>query len=108
MILYSIHSSNLIKNNIYIVRTEHGIYKGIYLKQPTNFPYIILSNVISIQYGKKYKFPEKLFYNEELFYCGKTFMNIIKDKSNKAKQQMETRALNKILKRLINEDFQWN
>jgi hypothetical protein len=31
----------------------------------------------------------------------------IREKAQQARQQMESRALNKILKRVVNEEFQW-
>jgi hypothetical protein len=31
----------------------------------------------------------------------------IKEKAQKARQQMESRTLNKILKRVVNEEFEW-
>ncbi len=44
-----------------------------------------------------------LFFEEDYYYDAE----IIREKAQLAKQQMEERALNMILKRLINEEFQW-
>ena len=34
-------------------------------------------------------------------------VDTIREKSRSAKQAMETRALDKILKRIVNENFEW-
>jgi hypothetical protein len=52
--------------------------------------------------NKKYKFTECDYY-----YDVKPFKNEIKRKAENAIKQMEQRSLNMILKRLINEEFQW-
>ena len=52
--------------------------------------------------NKKYKFTEfDYYYDVTEFKCE------IKRMSEKARQQMEQRALHMILKRLVNEEFQW-
>ena len=38
----------------------------------------------------------------------KSNIHNIKENARKAKQQMETRALDKILKGLVNDEFQWS
>jgi hypothetical protein len=53
--------------------------------------------------NKKYKFNECDYY-----YDVKPFKKEIKRIAEKARQQMEQRTLNMILKRLINENFQWS
>ena len=40
-------------------------------------------------------------------YLELTEMNKISKKGKKARQQMEKRSLNMVLKRLVNEDFEW-
>jgi len=45
----------------------------------------------------------KFFFEEDLYYD----LNKIRDNANKARNQMESRALDKILKSLVNENFQW-
>jgi hypothetical protein len=52
--------------------------------------------------NKKYKFTEFDYY-----YDIEPFKYEIKRMAEKARQQMEQRALDKILKRLVNEEFQW-
>lgn len=107
----SIHYTNLERKGIYIVKKENGIYKGTYFTQSRRtfvFPYIILTHVTLIKNGEKYKIPDVLFDREDTFYNAEKYINEIKDKARKARQQMETRALNKILKGIVNETFQWS
>ena len=52
--------------------------------------------------NKKYKFTEFDYY-----YDVKEFKCELKRKAENAKQQMEQRSLNMILKRIVNEEFQW-
>ena len=53
--------------------------------------------------NKKFIFNEcDSYYHVEVFICE------IKRIAEKARQQMEHRALKKILKRVVNEDFQWS
>ena len=99
-----IHYSNLERNGIYIVETDKGIYKGTYLSQTTfSIPYIILSQVSST----KCKCPEALFDKEDKFYDVSQYINELKNKANNAREQMESRALDKILKGIVNETFNW-
>jgi hypothetical protein len=52
--------------------------------------------------NKKYKFTECDYY-----YDVKPFKNEIKRRAENARKQMEQRSLNMILKRTVNEQFQW-
>ena len=52
--------------------------------------------------NKKYKFTEFDYY-----YDVKDFICEIKRRAENARQQMEQRSLNMILKRIVNEEFQW-
>ena len=56
---------------------------------------------------KNIKYLTYYFDREDTFYIAEKYINKIKDKANNARQQMETRALNKILKGIVNETFQW-
>jgi hypothetical protein len=106
----SIHYTNLERKGLYVVKKENRIYKGIYFPQRRRtfvFPHIILRRVTLFKNGEKYKMPYALFDKEDIFYDGVTYINKIKDNARKATQQMESRALDQILKRLINEEFQW-
>jgi len=106
----SIHYTNLERKGIYVVKKENSIYKGTYFTQRPRtfiFPYIILTHVTLIKNGEKHKIPDVLFDREDTFYDGVKYINQIKDNARKARQQMESRALNKILKGIVNEEFKW-
>ena len=106
----STHYTNLERKGIYIVKKDNKIYKGTYFTQSRRtfiFPYIILTHVTLIKNGEKYKIPEVLFDREDTFYDGVTYINKIKDTARKARNSMELRALDKILKGIVNEEFQW-
>jgi hypothetical protein len=45
----------------------------------------------------------KYFCQDDMYYD----LNKIRENANKAREQMEKRALNKILKELVNETFEW-
>ncbi len=103
-----IHFSRLERKGKYIVETENGIYKGQYFTQPLyTFPYIVLTFVTSIKNGKKYKFHEVIFDEQDKYYDATEYITHIKQKAIYAREQMESRALDKILKRVVNEHFQW-
>ena len=110
MELTSIHYTNLERKRIYVVKKENRIYKGTYFMQRRRafiFPYIILTHVTLMKNGEKYKIPDALFDREDIFYDEVIYINKIKDNAKKAKQQMEARALDRILKGIVNEEFQW-
>jgi hypothetical protein len=46
---------------------------------------------------------EKIFFESDTYYD----LTQIREKAKRARQKMELRALDKILKRLVNEEFQW-
>jgi len=106
--LRPVHYTNLERKEKYIVKTENGIYKGLYLSQPRYyFPYIVLKFVTKNENGKKYNIPEAIFDTKDTFYDAEEYMNKIKESANIARQQMESRALDKILKHIVNETFHW-
>jgi hypothetical protein len=47
--------------------------------------------------------------NEKYFFENDTYYDfaIIKKNANQARKNMESRALSKILKQIVNEEFQW-
>jgi hypothetical protein len=99
---------NLERKRKYIVHANNRIYKGMFLTQPHyTFPYIILTFVTTINDGVKYKLPDAIFDKTDTFYDAQEYLNEIKELANSARQSMEQRALNKILKGLINETFEW-
>jgi hypothetical protein len=101
-----IHSSNLVRKEKYIVHTPNGIYKGLYLTQPhfsSPFPYIVLKFVTM----NGTKIPEALFDRHDKFYHAEEYETYIKKKATQARQHMELRALDIILKKIVNDDFIW-
>lgn len=106
--LRSIHYTNLERKRIYVVETSNGTYKGQYFTQSKyDFPYIILAFVTCIKNGIMYCVSEALFDKHNTFYDEEEYMNKIKEQARQARQQMETRAIDKILKGLVNEHFHW-
>ena len=106
--LRSIHYTNLERKEKYIVKTENGIYKGQYFTQPQYyFPYIVLTFVTCKKNGTMYSLSEAIFDKQDTFYNAEEYINEIKENARKARQQMELRALNKILKGVVNENFRW-
>ena len=104
----SIHYTNLERKRIYVVETSNGTYKGQYFTQPKyDFPYIVLAFVTCIKNGTMYSVSEALFNKQDKFYDAEEYMNKIKEQAMEAKEQMETRAVDKILKDVVNEHFRW-
>ena len=107
--LIPVHYTNLERKRKYIVETTNGIYNGQYFRQPQyTFPYIILTFVTCRKNGKLYSFSEAIFDKQDTFYHAEEYIHKIKEDAREARQQMETRALDKILKTVVNEEFQWS
>jgi hypothetical protein len=85
----------------YIVETKKGFYKGTYKKSEMAIPYVILYNV------KKddIKMAQVIFYREDKFYDAEDYIQTLKYKAQQAQQSMEKRALNEILRQLIDENY---
>jgi hypothetical protein len=120
----SVHD-RLIKNHTYVVEipyhtfTRHngnrytafgkGRYKGEYAKGPRHYylwdvtVYLRDTNITFTRDDIDYLGALSLDSNN-IFYDWEE----IREKSKRARQQMEQRALNMILKRLVNEEFQWS
>lgn len=86
-----------------------GVYKGEHYKGPR---YYYLWNVTVYLRGTNIKFTREdvnelgaLLLDSRYQYYD---LEEIKEKSKKARQQMEQRSLNMILKRVVNEEFQWS
>jgi hypothetical protein len=85
-----------------------GIYKGEYAKGPGHY---YLWDVHVYLRGTSITFHR----NDVNYLCAlllnqsDTFYDLeeIKDNAKRARQQMEQRSLNMILKRVVNEEFQW-
>ena len=106
--LRPIHYTNLERKGKYIVKTENGIYKGQYFTQPQYyFPYIVLTFVTCKKNGTMYSLSEAIFDKQDTFYNAEEYITQIKKKAFEAREQMELRALNKILKGIVNDEFQW-
>jgi hypothetical protein len=96
---------------IYLVETEKYIYTGTFLGlQKVNDGYSI--NYVIGCFMKKYKCVSKP--PKKINYCKHFSIDcILRDveeiivNGKKARQNMEQRALDIILKRLVNENFQW-
>ena len=85
-----------------------GKYKGEYAKGPRHYylwnvtVYLRNTNISFTREDENYLGALSLDSNN-IFYD----LEEIREKAQKARQQMEHRALDKILKRLVNEQFQW-
>ena len=114
--------SSLIKGNTYIIeekdgRYEGSIYSGRFLllhRNDTTISTMNVTKIINIDNGEQtgyYKREhEKPFMNIKLFIknlCLFYDTEEIRDNARKAVQSMEQRSLDLILKRLINENFEW-
>jgi len=101
---YIIITKTMYKNKIQ-VKIYSGIYYGDYY---TSNQYLfgdvgITNKPYNVKYIVK---PLKIFTLTEKYIKLKEIKQIL-EKSERAKENMEQRALNIILKRLINEEFQW-
>jgi hypothetical protein len=86
-----------------------GIYKGEYAKGPRHYylwdvtVYLRNTNINFTKSDENYLGALSLDSNN-IFHDWEE----IREKSKRARQQMEQRSLNMILKRLVNEEFQWS
>ena len=85
----------------YIVETRKGFYKGTYKKPEMAIPYVILYNVKK----DNIKMAQVIFYREYKFYDAEDYIQKLKYKAQQAQQSMEKRALNEILRQLIDENY---
>jgi len=85
----------------YIVDTPYGFYKGTYKKPEMAIPYVILYNVTK----DKTKMAQMFFYREDKFYDASQYITRLKYNAQQAQQSMEKRALNEILRQLIDENY---
>ncbi len=81
------------KGREYIIINNNIIYRGTFVAL-TCFT-VLMKPIKNIR--------EKSFMHYDTFYD----IEDIKLKANKAKQNMEQRALDKILKKIVNENFEW-
>ena len=114
--------SFFIRGNRYLIQEKDGryegsMYSGTFLLLHRNDTTISTTNVTKIinidngeQIGYYKREHEKPFMNIKLFIknlCVFYDIEEIRDNTRKAIQSMEQRCLNLILKRLINEEFEW-
>jgi hypothetical protein len=85
----------------YIVETRDGFYKGTYKKPEMAIPYVILYNVIK----DKTKIVQVIFYREDKFYDAEQYIEQLKRRAEQSRESMEKRALNEILRQLIDENY---
>lgn len=85
----------------YIVETQKGFYKGTYKTPDTYIPYIILYNVTK----NENKMAQVLFYRTDKFYDADEYIKELKYRALKAQMSMEKRALNEILRQLVDENY---
>jgi len=85
-----------------------GTYRGEYAKGPTHYylwdvtVYLRNTNIKFTRADESY-LGALCLDSRDIFYD----LEEIREKSQKARQQMEQRSLNIILKKLVNEEFQW-
>ena len=88
----------------YVIKNDK-IYKGTFVKYTPN---TIISGWHELTIGWHMHFcvnGEPIIFHEKcLYYDPKEYYQYY---ANQAKKSMELRALNKILKNVVNEDFQW-
>ena len=94
---------NLVIDRKYYLEIKEQIYIGTFIGHSTVFGnYLCFTNLSRFN-----KVVQHIVYIDK----NKTdkYYDIVqtKDNAEKARQQMEQRSLNMILKRLINEEFQW-
>jgi len=103
----------LIINNVYAVESDYETYIGTYRGEISNKYYPPYKNLLwNVQVRIKQKTnrkPEPILVKfvsinkNDIVYD----LNKIKQSAKKAKESFEKRCLDKILKGLINEEFQW-
>lgn len=101
----------LIKNYKYVVEKDNekciGTYKGPNHNFVNNKFYILWDVTMHLKMAKivtqEIHLKMAIFDINDKFYC----ITTIKEKAKHARQKMEKRALDKILKQLVNDDFKW-
>jgi hypothetical protein len=103
-------------NKLYAAQTRNkNIYIGTYTEfvrdpQYGYIMYYVLDNVTDYHYSFwSRKKPPKKLNGTAFFSSSDTFYDLeeIRENGKKARQNMEQRALDIILKQLVNENFQW-
>jgi len=101
---YIIITKTKYKNKI-LVKTYRGIYYGSYSNTDCLFANVgCVNKPYDIQYDVK---PVKIFTKWDEYIETKQ-IRIILDNAKRSRENMEKRALNMILKRVVNEMFEWS
>ena len=91
----------LIPNRKYILKNKNEIIEGIFVTTMKDSGYVLMKCM------SKRSLPGIYYYGfcktDDIYYD----WDEIRNNARKARESFEHRALNKILKRLINEEFQW-
>ena len=99
-------------NNVYAVETQYETYIGTYRGDTSNKYFPPYKNIlwnVTVRIKQKTRKPEPILVQfvsinkNDIVYD----LDKIKQDSKKAKESFEIRTLNIILKRLINEHFEW-
>ena len=98
----------IITNKMYKNRNQVKIYSGIYYGDYSSIQYLFADvGRVNKPYNVKYVVkPLKIFTSTDQYIELKEMKQIL-EKSKQAKENMEKRALNIILKKLVNETFEW-
>jgi hypothetical protein len=102
----SIHVNNLVYNKRYCIETRKNIVNAKFMGSYNEKQHLYFSDF------KRYNIKIKhgifvLYIHNNFKYYDYNDIEEIREKSKRARQQMEQRSLNMILKRLVNEEFQW-
>lgn len=102
----SIHTNNLVYNKRYCIETRKNIVNAIFMGSYNEKQHLYFSEFKC--YNRKIKNSIFILYIHNNFkYYDYNDVEEIREKSKRARQQMEERSLNMILKKLVNEEFQW-
>jgi len=114
-LLKMISYRSLLKNKEYSVDSPDGIYKRmIFVDYDPTYNLGLITGMaheyMMWTYGTFIKYHEQT--NGCYYFGGKSSVfydsEEVKKNAQKAREQMEQRSLNMILKRLVNEEFQWS
>ena len=99
----------IITRTIYKNKNQVKIYSGIYYGDYYSSQQYLFGNVgrVNKPYNVKYAIKPLKIFSQSDQYIKFYKMQQILEKSKEAKENMEKRALNTILKKLINEEFYW-
>jgi hypothetical protein len=107
--------TDLVPGKEYYIKTHdsHGYHKEmIFIEHETAFNDMAPeNNVVSIMIFRKKSIHTMImtyysFYEEDYYYDTERIKQI-RDNAQQAREQMEERSLNTILKKLVNEHFEW-